>query len=322
MGGRIKFRIWFFLLLLAVVWGSSFILIKKGLEVFSYQQVGALRLIIVFLSVLPIAVRQLRKIKQKHILPLFVVGIFGNTLPIFLFPKAQTVLDSALVGILNSLVPLFTLIIGFLWFRLRVQWFHFAGILLGLAGVSYLLLPNYEFEANAQWYYAFYAIGATVCYAISLNTIKSYLAEVKSVTIAALSFGFVGLPTCVYLFFTPFIEVVTTTPPLAVWESLGYIAILAVAGTTIALIIFNELIKDTTALFASLVTYLIPIVAIIWGLIDGEAITAAHFIGLGLILLGVFLVNMKKSKGEGTVSKDKKPDNFERQILVEDESVK
>tara|TARA_B100000767_G_scaffold202626_1_gene189532 strand:- start:906 stop:1781 length:876 start_codon:yes stop_codon:yes gene_type:complete len=277
------------LLFLATVWGSSFILMKKGLLVFSDIEVAALRLFIAFLSLFPFLFRALKKVTKKHILPILVMAFFGNGIPAFLFTKAQTQLDSSLVGILNSIVPLFTLLLGIFFFKSKPSTINIIGVFLGLFGAVFLTLFSME-EGVRFNNYVFLVVLATVMYAISINVIKKYLQDIDALSITALAFLIIGPLSSFYIFNTDFLILAKTDRGI---EALMYIALLAVVGTSSAVVIFNKLISKSSAIFASSVTYLIPIVAIFWGLVDGEEITIHHLLGVSIILSGVYLVNNK-----------------------------
>ena len=278
---------------LAFIWGTSFILIKRGLDYFSSTEVGALRISITFLVLSPFALSRIRRLSRHDWKYLVLVGLIGSCAPAFLFAKAQTGIDSSLAGILNSLTPLFTVVIGLSFFSLKIKWFNIAGVLIGLIGAVGLISISggRSFEFNFQ--YAVYIIIATVCYATNVNLVKYKLRDVDALTITAFSFFVIGLPVLLYLLiFTEFIRQVSTEP--AALKGLGYISILSVVGTAIALVAFNKLVKLASPVFAASVTYLIPIVAVSWGAIDGEKMTPGYFLWMALILLGIFLVNKKK----------------------------
>jgi drug/metabolite transporter (DMT)-like permease len=277
------------LLFLASVWGSSFILMKKGLLVFSDVQVAALRLFIAFLSLVPFLFQALKKVSKKHIFPIVVMAFFGNGIPAFLFTKAQTQLDSSLVGILNSLVPLFTLLLGIYFFKSRPSKTNIAGVVLGLCGAVFLTLftMGKGVEINN---YVLLVVLATVMYAISINVIKKYLQGIDALSVTALAFSIIGPLSAFYIFNTDFLVLAKTDQGI---EALLYIALLAVVGTSSAVVIFNKLISRSSAIFASSVTYLIPIIAILWGAFDGEIISMHHILAVAIILSGVYLVNKK-----------------------------
>ena len=296
MSNGIKnWQAWLLFALLATIWGSSFILMKYGLQSFSYSQIGMIRIAFAFWFTFLLAARRLRFLRKKDIGPLLVVGLLGNAIPYILFPLAVTRLDSGLVGILNSLVPLFTLIIGVIFYKARVGIPSVIGILIGLAGAIWLLIPGVDVDTTKLQYGALPII-ATVCYAISINTLSARLKHLDSLTITLLSLLFVGIPATIYVLSTNFVEIMQTDEKA--WLSLAYVAILGMVGSSLAVIIFNYLIKNTDSLFAASVTYAIPLVALIWGVADGEDIGWEHLIGMGAILLGVYVVNARRKYRE------------------------
>lgn len=286
-----KLIAWAILLTLVCIWGSSFILIKRGLDVFSNQEVGALRIVISFLFLLPFAITKLKKVKGRDWFYLSIVGIVGSGAPAFLFAKAQTGIDSNLAGILNSLTPLFTLLIGAVFFNLKSRWFNVFGIGLGLIGAIGLMSISGGQSLQVNLSYAFYIILATICYAINVNVLKKYLKSLNAITITSFSFFIIGFPVTIYLLgFTDFVKQMQTDDQFL--AGLGYVAILAILGTGLALVAFNYLIKISSPIFAASVTYMIPVIAILWGMIDGEQFEAIYLAWILIILLGVFLVNL------------------------------
>ena len=281
---------WVLFALLAMVWGSSFLIMKRSLRTFSYEQIGALRIVFAWLLATLLAYKHLRKFSKANAKPLFWVGLLGNGIPYYLFPLAITRLPSGLVGIFNSLVPLFTLITGFLLFNKTFQKVQVIGVFIGLSGAALLLFPNAKIEWNPNLAYGGLAIISTICYALSINVISSKLKDLNSLAIAALSLMYVGVPSLIFLFTTDFIARMQTAP--MAWVDLGFTAFLGMVNSAIAVIIFNQLIKLTSPLFSSSVTYFIPIVALLWGVFDGEALGWIHLIGISTILTGVYLVNV------------------------------
>ncbi len=277
------------LILLAIIWGSSFILMKRGLEVYSYTQVAALRLFIAFISLAPFLFKAVKVVQKKHFVPIIIMAFFGNGVPAFLFTKAQTQLDSSLVGILNSLVPLFTLLLGIYFFKTKPSKTNIVGIIIGLCGAVFLTYSTMG-EGVQINSYMYLVILATVMYAISINVIKKYLQDVDALSVTTLAFAIIGPLSLFYIFSPDFFTVSMSNEGI---EALLYIALLAVVGTSSAVVIFNKLINRSSAIFASSVTYLIPIVAILWGVFDGETVTFIHLISVVIILSGVYLVNKK-----------------------------
>lgn len=288
---------WLILLGLAFVWGSSFILMKvslfdsDGAPMYSGDEVGAFRIFFSFLVLLPWVFSGVKYLKGKTLLALIAVGLFGNGIPAFIFATAQTELDSSYVGMLNSLVPLFTLLLAVTVFKVKISWLNALGICIGFGGAIGLILARGIDTSGELFTSSLMVIGATVCYAISVNTIRNFLSNVPSISITALAFLFIGPPTGIYLFTTDFTNTLLTHPEG--WNGFAYMALLAVVGTAIAVILFNYLVKITSSIFAASVTYLIPIVAIFWGSIDGETIPLIAILCSVVILGGVYLVNFK-----------------------------
>ncbi|MGB0403165.1 MAG: DMT family transporter [Salibacteraceae bacterium] len=282
------------LVLLALVWGSSFILMKRGLESFTSIQVAEYRLFIAGITLLPFALKNIRRFpkKRKEQVGVLFVALFGNFFPAFLFSEAQTQLPSGVTGMLNSLVPLFTLIIGFLFFKSKVLIRQVIGVVIGLIGAITLIYFTSNSDGSIPIGYSVMVLVASLCYAISLNTIKAWLHDVPSVMITSFAFMILGPFVTIGLFAEGFWEVAFSSPSHL--SSLGYITLLGVLGTALAVLMFNELVKFTTAVFASSVTYLIPIVAMAWGIVDGEELSFSHGVGMILILVGVYIVNRKK----------------------------
>ena len=275
---------------LALIWGSSFILMKRGLEVFDFMEVAALRIVIAFVSLTPFLPQAFKLVKPKHYFPIVISAFLGNGIPAFLFTKAQTELDSSLVGTLNGIVPLFTLILGVYFFSAKPSKANILGIFMGLLGIVFLAFSTLKdgFAFNG---YIFLVVLATIFYATSINVIKKYLQDLNPASIAALAFLIIGPIAAVYLFNTSFLYQLQSVPDG--YKALGYIALLSVLGTSMAAIIFNRLLNRSSAIFTSSITYLIPIVAIFWGVLDGEIITSYHVLGSVIILSGVYLVNKK-----------------------------
>jgi len=281
------------LVFLALIWGSSFILMKRGLEVFDFTQVATLRIAIASVSLIPFLPKAIKAVERRHYFPIVISALLGNGIPAFLFAKAQTQLDSALVGTLNAIVPLFTLILGIYFFSARPSKANILGIFIGLLGTVFLAFNTLEARITFN-IYVLLVVLATICYAVSINVIKKYLQDLNASSIAALAFLIIGPIAVLYLFNTSFLYQLQTHPDG--YKALGYIVLLAVLGTSMAAIIFNRLLSRSSAIFVSSITYLIPIVAIFWGIFDGEIITMYHISGFVIILSGVYLVNKKSAK--------------------------
>lgn len=293
MANNNKLIAWGILILLSLIWGSSFILIKRGLVVFAPGEVGAIRVIAAALFLSPVAFAKLKSLNKSHFKLLFFVGMVGSFLPAFLFAKAQTQIDSAIAGVLNALTPLFVMLIGVIVFNQLLFRNVVIGIIVGLAGTVFLVMAGSQGSISMFNFYALYIVVATLCYGINVNLIKYRIADLKAMTITSISMLLVAPFAAVYLFtLTDFVEKINVDS--MAMASLGYIILLGVMGTAIALVLFNHLIKITSPVFSSSVTYLIPIVAIIWGLIDGEVLLIGHYVGMAAIAGGVYLVNKKR----------------------------
>jgi len=263
---------------------------KKGLETFTSNQVAAFRIFISYLAFLPIAVKHFNKIKKENIVSLLIVGFIGNAIPAMLFTKAQTRIDSSLAGMLNSLTPMFTLFVGLLFYKSRILLINIAGILLGLIGAIGLVNNGQNILAGYNSYAIFIVI-ATIFYGITVNEIKFKLTDISGISIAALSFFFIGPVAGMYLIFTDFSGAINSGLFL---QGLGYISILAIFSSFLAVMLFNTLIKYTSAIFGASVTYIIPLIAIMWGVVDGEPFTINHLLWIAVILVGIYLVNKQK----------------------------
>lgn len=279
---------WAVLLVLSLIWGSSYILIKKGLEVYSSNQLATLRLSISALAFLPILIYRFRRVDWSRWRHLLVVGLTGTAIPAFMFSIAQLHISSSVAGVLNSLTPLFTLLLGVLLFGSSAHWAKVMGVLVGLAGAGMLILFGKEAGAQGNPWFGLLVIVGTICYATSSNVVGAYLRDMSAVTISAAAFVMVGLPALGFLVSTDFLDVLSHRE--GAWLALGYVAILALVGTVLASIIFFKLVQWTTPVFASMISYLVPLVAVSWGAFDGEPITLIHLLGMGLILSGVYLV--------------------------------
>lgn len=291
---QLAFVSWALLIFLAIIWGSSFILIKKGLDIFSATEVAGLRMFSASLFMVPFAIGKIKKVDKAHYGYLFISGFIGSLIPAFLFALAQTRINSSLTGIINALTPLFVLLIGILFFKQKITLFIVLGLVLCFAGTLGLIFAGNDNSWTSPNYYALLVVLATILYGFNVNIIKFSLKDVSPTGIASISLVFVGPIAAIQLFgFTDFTDKVIHHDQGLV--ALFYISFLGIIGTGFALIVFNKLVKLTTPLFSSSVTYLIPIVAIFWGVWDGEQLYLIHFICIFTILAGVFLANRRLS---------------------------
>ncbi|MCZ8230106.1 DMT family transporter [Flavobacterium sp.] len=277
---------WGYLLLLSLIWGSSFILIKKGLVGLTAFQLGSLRIIFAALFLLVIGFRSLVKIPHHQWKYIALTSLFGTFIPAYLFAIAQTQIDSSISSILNSLTPLNTLLIGALFFRLDFRRNQIFGVLIGLVGSALLIWNGAVHHPNQNYYYAFLVLIASICYATNVNLIKKYLSDLPPLSITTGNFLVLLFPALAVLYSTDFFAM---THGAVVQESVLYILILGVLGTGIANIIFFKLIQISSPVFATSVTYLIPVVAFFWGMLDQELLTPVQLFGAFIVLVGVYL---------------------------------
>lgn len=272
--------------LLALTWGTSFILIKRALNVFSPYQIAGLRVAIASLAFVPILLYHRNKINWSK-WPLFIaVGLCGTMIPALLFPIAQTRITSSMAGILNAIAPIFTLVIGIVFYKKIFEWNKGIGIALGFIGAFILITSGQSMGIGRDSWYGIFAVAAGILYSWSSNIIENNFSDMSPLNISAASFGSMA-PIAITLLVVFDAPGTITNDPNG-FQGLGYVAILAVFSTVMASIVFFYLIQKSSAVFASTVAYLIPIVALMWGVIDGEIITVNHFIGMALIMVGVY----------------------------------
>lgn len=285
------------LLGLSAIWGSSFILMKLGMytegheTIFSSNQVAALRMTIAGLTLLPWSLKSFRNLKNlKNLFPLAIVGLCGNFFPAFLFTYAETGLSSGYTGMLNSFTPIFAIIIGFTFFKNRLNSYQIIGLVIGTVGITSLSLSGEENDLQASFFHIGSVILATLCYAISMNTIKFKLSHLKGLEITSMAFSLVLVPSAILLTITDTASVFTVSEHAL--EGLTYITILSVVGTAFAVFIFSVLITRSSLLFSSSVTYLIPIFAALIGLMFDEKLNAMQFLSMGIVLTGIYVANV------------------------------
>lgn len=296
---------WGMLLLLAIVWGSSFMLMKRGMihkatgeNIFDNNQVGTLRMLLAATVFLPFGLRHLSIVKNKKMfLNLLGVAFLGNFFPAYLFTFAETGISSGYAGMLNSCVPIFTLIVGATIFQQKLLKLQILGVVLGTIGIVGLVNGVSVVDTSGKWYHVFAVVCATICYALSVNIIRHNLGQISPLKVTSVAFSFSFLPALAlfFVFDVPTTIIENEHAPVA----LVYIGFLGVIGTALAVLIFNHLINRSSALFASSVTYFIPIVAVVIGFIDDEKISGLQIISMLVILFGVFMANaLPKLKGK------------------------
>jgi len=278
---------WLIMIFLSLVWGCSFILIKKSLIAFDPAQLACLRLGISSLAFAPVVWWHRHDIQWSDWPKFLAVGLTGSGFPAFLFFFAQTQISSSIAGLLNSLTPIWTLVIGIFIFKLQFNRQKLTGVILGFIGAASIILLGSEDVLGGNPLYGIFIVLATICYASSVNMVQAFFGKTKPIIISSMSFFMIGLPALIYLVYSDFTYTLRTNE--LAWQALGAVTLLSLLGTVIASILFYNLVQRTSAIFGSTVTYLMPVVAMLWGFLDGETISVLHFTGMALILIGVYI---------------------------------
>jgi len=279
---------WLVFALLAIVWGSSFILMKEGLKAFNPYQVASLRMLFAGIILLPFAYKAIKRIPKNKLGLVIFSGILGNFIPAYLFCIAETQIDSSLAGILNSLTPMFTIIVGVLFFMVQTSMVKVLGMIIGFIGLSILLGSGKDVSFH-NLSFASLVILATLLYGINVNILSRYMQQLGSLNVASIAFAFLMIPSICVLYFTGYFNTDFGSP--IVLRALAATSVLGIIGTSMATILFYYLVKQAGMLFGSMVTYGIPVVAVAWGIWDGESLNLIQIGCVGLILFGVYIVN-------------------------------
>lgn len=283
---------WFYLILLSLIWGSSFILIKKALIGFTAMQLGGLRIVFASLALFVFGFRSLSEIKRKDWKWLIIAGFTSSFFPPFLFALAQTQLDSGITSIFNSIVPLVTSLVGIALFGAIITKRQVLGVFIGLFGTVALVVAGMEFTPDQNYWYAIFIFISALGYAFNINVIKRHLSHLGPLAITTASFGVAFVPALFLVTYSGFFGEIQEN--IQMHEAIWYLLALAIIGTAWANILFNKLIHISSPVFAASVTYTIPLVAVLWGFWDGEKINFYQLLGGLIILFGVWLVNKKR----------------------------
>jgi drug/metabolite transporter (DMT)-like permease len=283
---------WIYLSILALVWGSSFILMKKALIGLTPIQLGALRVLIAGIFLLLVGFKSLKEIQERHWKYIVYTAITGTFVPVFLFAYAVSQIDSSIASILNSLTPFNTFIIGALVYGFTFKKQQLLGIFIGLLGTVILILKGADLNPNQNYWYSILIIIASVGYAFNVNIVKKHLHDISALSIVAGNFLLLIIPAFIVLSMTDFFS--TFEMNETNMSSLGYTTVLAVVGTGLAKVLYNKMVHLATPIFASSVTYLIPIIAVFWGVLDDEKLSFTQLVAAVIIFVGVYLVNKKK----------------------------
>jgi drug/metabolite transporter (DMT)-like permease len=281
---------WALLILLACVWGTSFILVKKSLAVFTPFQIGAFRIAMAGLVFLPWAILFRKQYPQEKTKYFISSGLLGYLLPAFLFAYAGSKINSSLSGTLNSATPLFVLIVGAIFFQQSIKFFQVLGLILGFIGSLLLILVGKSGGLSFDNPWALLVILAALMYGFNVNIVGKFLKDVNPLLSSTYTLVSVGIVAMILLFSTDFFQRISLPDAP---KALFYMTILGALGSGLMAFVFNYLVQIASPIFASSVTYLIPIVAMFNGFLDGEAIFPLHYVGMCIILVGVWLINKK-----------------------------
>ena len=294
---NLNLRKWGTLIILSVIWGSSYILIKKGLTGLTPVQLGSLRVIITTILIAPIGYNKIKHIPKNKMKWVAISAFVGSFFPAYLFAFAETEISSSVTAVMVSLTPLFTLLISVIIFGEELLKKQVIGVIIGFLGIV-VLINNELLYSSFNILYVMFIVLAAFCYAVNANLLKYKLPNIPALGIVFMSFLFMFIPAFIVLFFSDFPFSDFTSDPL-ILESIVYIVILALFGTAIAKVMYIKLLAISTPVFSVSTTYLMPVVAIFWGLLDGEEFKLTQFIGTSIILLGVYLVTKKKAPTKG-----------------------
>ncbi|MBC9794667.1 DMT family transporter [Sinomicrobium weinanense] len=281
---------WLLLSLLALIWGSSFILIKLGLKGLTPIELGSFRILFAALFLMAAGFKSLKHIKRHQWKYIVITAILATFIPAYSFAIAQTEIDSSVTAILNSLVPLNALLLGILFFKAGFQKMQVIGVFIGLLGSVLLIYNGAMMHPDQNYFFAGFIILATICYALNANILKRHLEDLSSLSIVTGNFLVLSVPALAILLFSGILGHINTPETLT---SIGFIFVLGIIGTGIANILFFRLIQISSPVFATSVTYLIPVVAFIWGFLDHEKMNAQQLLGAAIVLVGVYLSGRK-----------------------------
>ncbi|UBM58037.1 DMT family transporter [Marinilongibacter aquaticus] len=282
---------WGILLFLSLIWGLSFLFIKKIVIVLNPLELGAARVFVAGLFLLPWAVKSFRNMPKEKLKYVAMSGFLGNMAPAFIYAWVGSKLNSGLAGTLNATTPIFVMLIGLAFFATKITSKQILGILFGFLGSLLLVVSGNDGEINYANPFALLAMVATFMYGINVNIINHFLKDVNPLALTSVAFLIVGFLSFWVLPFTDFFQTILDPTHR---DTLVYLLILTGVNTAMALVVFNYLIQMTSAVFASSVTYMMPVVAMFAGFMDGEVVSFNHLLGIAIILLGVYLINRKQ----------------------------
>ncbi len=282
---------WILLIVLSIIWGSSFILIKKSLAVYTPYEVGSLRILIAGIVLLPIAILNIKKFPKKQLKWLIIAALSGNFIPMFLFPMAQKMVSSSIAGIINSMLPILVIMVGAIFWKFKTTKRQLIGVAISFSGACIIAFSNGN-GGEIKLYPVLLLLFAVLLYAVNVTTVKSKLQGVSAKVLSSFVFSFVLiLPSLISLIFAGFFK--NFQADESHFMGLGFVALLSIFGTGLAMMLNYRLLNIAGPLFASTVTLLMPIVAIMWGVLDGEILTLGQIIGGIIIVSGLLFLRAK-----------------------------
>ena len=293
MENKASLHSWIQLIVLGLIWGSSFILIKKCLTSLTPIQVASFRIGIACLASMPFVFYNFKTINWANWPKFLFVGLATTGIPSFCFAIAQTKVPSSTAGILNSLTPIFTMLISVLIYKAKFEWSKSIGLAVGFLGAAILVYGNTatsQVHESNMWY-NFIILVATVCYGFNANAVKQYFPNTSSIEVTSVAFFIVGLPAMLYLIFHGDVAALIQDPNSHM--ALGAVTILSLLCTVIANIVFYNLVQNTNVIFGSSVTFLIPVAAVFWGLLDGEKLSIYHLLAMICISIALYIIRKK-----------------------------
>jgi drug/metabolite transporter (DMT)-like permease len=280
---------WGLFVSLALIWGSSFLFMAIGLDSFHPGVVTLLRVALgaLFLTTIPRA--RSGRVEREDWPRILVLSAIWVAIPFTLFPIAQQWIDSAVAGMLNGATPIFTAVVATILLRSLPGPMQTTGLLVGFAGILAIALPSAGGGSTA-------AIGvgliivATIGYALSLNIVSPLQQKYGSLPIMA------RVLWVATLMVTPF-GVVGLGQSSFAWSSFLAVAAIGVLGTGLAFVLMGTLVGSVGATRASFLTYLIPVVALVLGVVfRGEIVSPISIAGVGMVILGALLASRRETR--------------------------
>ena len=282
---------WVIFISLSIIWGSSFVLMKEGLSGLSFTQVASMRIVSAGLVLFPITVRYITTIPKKKIPTIILSGLLGSLIPAYLFCAAETGISSSTAGVLNSLTPVFVILFGIVFFKHKIPAIKIFGMVIAFTGSILLYFSRAESDDGSKFIMVLLVIIATMCYGANVNLVNKYLLKIPSLQIVSVALTCCSIPALAVLYFSGFFKLNLLSPVVA--RSIVFSSILGVVGTALASFLFYMLLKRAGTVFASMVTYAMPVVALLLGMWYGESINMLHILSMLVILSGVYITHKK-----------------------------